>query len=163
MHLSGETSIILFKRKTKAPVVRRGKERAGVVDEERRYQEWRDSTEKVHSESGTSSVDVAVHTMSEDVFTWRHLEYDVRLGKGETRRLLEDISGYVAPGKLTALMGESGAGKVSRGFRRYKFTLTLSPQTTLLNVLAERQAPGVVGGERLVNGYPLPSDFQAQT
>ena len=38
-----------------------------------------------------------------------------------------------------------------------------SPQTTLLNVLAERQAAGVVSGERLVNGYPLPSDFQAQT
>jgi hypothetical protein len=36
-------------------------------------------------------------------------------------------------------------------------------QTTLLNVLAERQAAGVVHGERLVNGYPLPSDFQAQT
>src|SRR5258708_23820963 len=30
-----------------------------------------------------------------------------------SRRLLEDVSGYVAPGKLTALMGESGAGKVS--------------------------------------------------
>ena len=117
-HLSGDTDIILFRRKTKAPVVRSGKERAGVVDEEKRFHEWRHSTEKIHSESGTStSVDVAIPTMSEDVFTWRHLEYDVRLGKGETRRLLDDVSGYVAPGKLTALMGESGAGKVSREFR----------------------------------------------
>jgi len=41
------------------------------------------------------------------------------IGGGERRRLLDNISGYVAPGKLTALMGESGAGK-----------------TTLLNVLA---------------------------
>jgi ATP-binding cassette, subfamily G (WHITE), member 2, SNQ2 len=50
--------------------------------------------------------------MMTDVFTWRHLQYDVTLKKGETRRLLDDISGFVAPGKLTALMGESGAGKV---------------------------------------------------
>jgi ATP-binding cassette subfamily G (WHITE) protein 2 (SNQ2) len=119
-------------------------------------------TETMHSDSKTSSVDVAVPMMS-DIFTWRHLEYDVRVGKGETRRLLEDVSGYVAPGKLTALMGESGAGKVSRELRRYKFTLNVFPQTTLLNVLAERQAAGVVSGERLVNGYPLPNDFQAQT
>jgi ATP-binding cassette, subfamily G (WHITE), member 2, SNQ2 len=85
-------------------------------------------------------------------------------GKGKMCRLLEDASGYVAPGKPTALMGESGAGKVSRlEIRQRKFTLIFSPQTTLLNVLSERQAAGVVGGETLVNGYPLPSNFQAQT
>ncbi|KAI0035475.1 ABC-2 type transporter-domain-containing protein [Vararia minispora EC-137] len=81
-----------------------------------------------------------------DVFTWRHLEYEVPVGHGEMRRLLDDVSGYVAPGRLTALMGESGAGK-----------------TTLLNVLAQRQTTGIVRGERLVNGRPLPPDFQAQT
>ncbi|KAN0136953.1 ABC-2 type transporter domain containing protein [Lactarius tabidus] len=144
-HLSGETSTMLFKRGTKTPVVHEDQEKADVVDEEKGVPESRDPTDKMRNESGTTSVDVAVPMMS-DVFTWRHLQYDVRVGKGETRRLLEDVSGYVAPGKLTALMGESGAGK-----------------TTLLNVLAERQAAGVVGGERLVNGYPLPSDFQAQT
>lgn len=36
-------------------------------------------------------------------------------------------------------------------------------QTTLLNVLAERQEVGVVRGDRFVNGQPLPMDFQAQT
>ncbi|KAH9022164.1 pleiotropic drug resistance ABC transporter [Lactarius pseudohatsudake] len=137
-----ETNVILFKRGAKAPVVRGSQEKAGAVDEEKGAPELRDVIEETRGESGT---DVAVPMMS-DVFTWRHLEYDVRIRKGETRRLLEDVSGYVAPGKLTALMGESGAGK-----------------TTLLNVLAERQAAGVVGGERLVNGFPLPSDFQAQT
>ncbi|KAH9011188.1 hypothetical protein EDB83DRAFT_2557107 [Lactarius deliciosus] len=44
-----------------------------------------------------------------------------------------------------------------------KFAPNFSPQTTLLNILVERQVAGVVGGERLVNGYPLPSDFQTQT
>jgi ABC-type transport system involved in cytochrome bd biosynthesis fused ATPase/permease subunit len=50
-----------------------------------------------------------------DVFTWQHLQYIVPVSGGE-RRLLDDVSGYVAPGKLTALMGESGAGKVRRIF-----------------------------------------------
>lgn len=49
-----------------------------------------------------------------DVFSWQHLEYTVTMPDGTQRRLLDDVSGYVAPGKLTALMGESGAGKVRR-------------------------------------------------
>lgn len=44
-------------------------------------------------------------------FSWRHLNYSVSVS-GERRLLLDDVSGFVAPGKLTALMGESGAGKV---------------------------------------------------
>ncbi|KIJ59901.1 hypothetical protein HYDPIDRAFT_32776 [Hydnomerulius pinastri MD-312] len=81
-----------------------------------------------------------------DVFSWKHVQYVVPIAGGTSRRLLDDVSGYVAPGKLTALMGESGAGK-----------------TTLLNVLAQRVSTGVVSGDRLVNGQPLPADFQAQT
>ncbi|KAG2159222.1 ABC-2 type transporter-domain-containing protein [Suillus bovinus] len=80
-----------------------------------------------------------------DVFTWQNIQYIVPVSGGE-RRLLDDVSGYVAPGKLTALMGESGAGK-----------------TTLLNVLAQRVDVGVVTGNRFVNGQPVPADFQAQT
>ncbi|KAI9448645.1 ABC-2 type transporter-domain-containing protein [Russula earlei] len=137
-HIPGEKSVILFKRGVHAPIVREEK----GSDEERGNDDSRGTEEKL---SGDSRDSIAVPMMS-DMFTWRHLEYDVSLSNGETRRLLSDVSGFVAPGKLTALMGESGAGK-----------------TTLLNVLAERQAAGVVRGERLVNGYPLPSDFQAQT
>lgn len=76
-----------------------------------------------------------------DVFSWKRLRYEVAHG---TRRLLDDVSGYVAPGKLTALIGESGAGT-----------------TTLLNVLAQRQSTGVVTGDRFVNGHTPPPDFQA--
>jgi len=47
-----------------------------------------------------------------DTFTWHHVQYVVPISGGSERRLLDDVSGYVAPGKLTALMGESGAGKV---------------------------------------------------
>ncbi|GAA6000108.1 hypothetical protein JCM10207_006055 [Rhodosporidiobolus poonsookiae] len=80
-----------------------------------------------------------------DVFTWRHINYDIMI-KGEPRRLLSDVSGYVRPGALTCLMGESGAGK-----------------TTLLNTLAQRVTTGVVTGDMLVNGKPLPISFQRQT
>lgn len=47
-----------------------------------------------------------------DIFTWHHVQYVVPVSGGSERRLLDNVSGYVAPGKLTALMGESGAGKV---------------------------------------------------
>ncbi|KAI0265441.1 ABC-2 type transporter-domain-containing protein [Gloeopeniophorella convolvens] len=144
-HISGETSVMLFKRGTKVAVIQEEKEKAGIPDEERGAADSHAVSEKARPEQRNSTAFEAAPRMN-NVFTWRHLQYDVLVGGGETRRLLDDISGYVAPGKLTALMGESGAGK-----------------TTLLNVLAERQAAGVVTGERLVNGYPLPSDFQAQT
>ena len=38
---------------------------------------------------------------SSDIFTWRDVSYDVQI-KGHTRRLLNQVSGYVAPGKMTA-------------------------------------------------------------
>lgn len=81
-----------------------------------------------------------------DIFSWQNLNYDITMPNKEERRLLSDIHGYVAPGKLTALMGESGAGK-----------------TTLLNVLAKRTTMGVVTGDCFVNGRELPQDFQCQT
>ena len=81
-----------------------------------------------------------------DIFSWQRIKYTVPTEQGDSRQLLSDISGFVSPGKLTALMGESGAGK-----------------TTLLNVLAQRASTGVVTGDCFVNGQRLPADFQAQT
>jgi len=46
-----------------------------------------------------------------NTFSWQNINYVVSVS-GEKRQLLDSVSGYVAPGKLTALMGESGAGKV---------------------------------------------------
>ena len=59
-------------------------------------------------------VEKALATADEmtDTFSWEGLNYTVPIGGGEERKLLNDVSGYVVPGKLTALMGESGAGKV---------------------------------------------------
>ena len=47
-----------------------------------------------------------------DTFSWKNIQYEVPISRGKMRKLLDDVSGYVAPGKLTALMGETGAGKV---------------------------------------------------
>ena len=47
-----------------------------------------------------------------DVFTWRNVVYDIII-KGEPRRLLDNVSGWVKPGTLTALMGVSGASKTT--------------------------------------------------
>ncbi|KAJ5082669.1 hypothetical protein N7532_011712 [Penicillium argentinense] len=80
-----------------------------------------------------------------DIFTWRNVCYDIPV-KGGERRLLNNVSGWVKPGTLTALMGVSGAGK-----------------TTLLDVLAKRVSIGVVTGDMLVNGSPLDASFQRKT
>lgn len=80
-----------------------------------------------------------------DIFTWRDVVYDIEI-KGEPRRLLDHVSGWVKPGTLTALMGVSGAGK-----------------TTLLDVLAQRTTMGVITGDMLVNGKPFDHSFQRKT
>ncbi|KAF2804614.1 ABC multidrug transporter-like protein [Mytilinidion resinicola] len=82
---------------------------------------------------------------NETIFTWQNVNYTIPVEKGE-RKLLNEVQGYVKPGKLTALMGASGAGK-----------------TTLLNALAQRIRFGVVTGDFLVDGRPLPSSFQRST
>lgn len=77
-----------------------------------------------------------------DIFTWSNLDYEIQTSSGP-RKLLDQVSGWVRPGTLTALMGVSGAGK-----------------TTLLDVLARRKSVGVVTGNILVNGQPLDKSFQ---
>lgn len=72
-------------------------------------------------------------------FTWRDMAYDIEIN-GESRRLLDHVSGCVKPGTLTALMGVSGAGT-----------------TTLLYVQAHRTSVGVVTGDMFVNGNSLKS------
>ncbi|EWY89807.1 hypothetical protein FOYG_07462 [Fusarium oxysporum NRRL 32931] len=78
------------------------------------------------------------------VFSWRKLTFDVMI-KGNSRRLLDEPSGWVKPGSLVALMGVSGAGK-----------------TTLLNALAQRMSSGQVQGEFYVGGNPLPASFKSE-
>ncbi|KAH7062844.1 ABC-2 type transporter-domain-containing protein [Paraphoma chrysanthemicola] len=89
--------------------------------------------------------DVSAIEEQKGVFTWRDVVYDIEI-KGEPRRLLDHVSGFVKPGTMTALMGVSGAGK-----------------TTLLDALAQRTTMGVITGDMFVNGKPLDPAFQRST
>ncbi|THH08528.1 hypothetical protein EW146_g8957 [Bondarzewia mesenterica] len=79
------------------------------------------------------------------IFHWNNVCYDIKI-KGNPRRILDHVDGWVKPGTLTALMGASGAGK-----------------TTLLDVLASRVTMGVITGEMLVNGHHRDESFQRKT
>ncbi|KFY68490.1 hypothetical protein V498_10627, partial [Pseudogymnoascus sp. VKM F-4517 (FW-2822)] len=80
--------------------------------------------------------------VSKSTFTWHDLTYTIPYDRSR-RTLLNKISGYCAPGQMTALVGSSGAGK-----------------TTLLKTLSQRQRVGELSGDMLLDGAPLRSDFQ---
>ncbi|KAK7465001.1 ATP-binding cassette transporter snq2 [Stygiomarasmius scandens] len=135
---STETSVVQYLRKSKRVI------KPKASDEEKGSAIA--VIEEVSNEKPSASPkDLASDLATTDVFSWQNICYTVPVKDGE-RKLLNSVSGFVAPGKLTALMGESGAGK-----------------TTLLNVLAQRVSTGVVTGDKFVNGQPLPRDFQSQT
>ncbi|KAL4248575.1 ABC transporter superfamily protein [Abortiporus biennis] len=136
---SADSAAVEFKRGTNTQDIK-----ASAGDEEKQADSTL-PTSQAEKQASLNDAAAAAPAMT-DVFLWQHLDYVIPVGHNHTRKLLDDISGYVAPGKLTALMGESGAGK-----------------TTLLNALAQRTSTGVIHGDRFVNGHPLPSDFQAQT
>jgi ABC-type multidrug transport system ATPase subunit len=79
------------------------------------------------------------------IFHWEEVCYDIKI-KGENRRILDRVDGWVKPGTLTALMGVTGAGK-----------------TSLLDVLANRVTMGVITGDMLVDGRPRDGSFQRKT
>ncbi|KAK7033403.1 Brefeldin A resistance protein [Favolaschia claudopus] len=139
---STDTSVVLFKRGSKdaATLV----DNAGAGDPEKANEAAAEVATTVVDQEEVKEALAAAPAMK-DVFSWQNLNYVVPVKEG-TRKLLDNVSGYVVPGKLTALMGESGAGK-----------------TTLLNVLAERTTTGVVKGDIFVNGHKPPHDFRSQT
>lgn len=138
---SDQSASTLFKRGSRARIT------SQKADEEKvPASPSKPLAEAVLDEKRAASIKEVAPLKMHDTFTWQHVNYTVPISGQDDRLLLNDVSGYVAPGKLTALMGESGAGK-----------------TTLLNVLAKRVYSGVVEGDMYVNGQPLPTDFQSQT
>lgn len=98
------------------------------------------------SSSDNSTQDVLANIAKQTaIFHWSDVSYDIKI-KGEPRRILDHVDGWVKPGTLTALMGVSGAGK-----------------TTLLDVLATRVTMGVVTGQMLIDGRPCDESFQRRT
>ncbi len=97
-------------------------------------------------EKSSSRIDAATIIKRQTaIFQWSDVCYDIKI-KGEPRRILDHVDGWVKPGTLTALMGVSGAGK-----------------TTLLDVLATRTTMGVITGDMLVDGKERDDSFQRKT
>jgi len=134
--------------------------KAGTVDIYKRGKERKPSDEEAqreniiqHERKEISQAGMQRFAQS-GLISWERVGYAID-ANGKQKFLLTDISGYVKPGRMTALMGgitpygrltiESGAGK-----------------TTLLNCLAQR-ATGVVTGQILIDGGPLPKSFQRCT
>ena len=107
----------------------------------------RGSTAHAENSAGSSSRTQSPSLLESQkaIFHWESVNYEVQIKK-ETRKLLDEVDGWVKPGTLTALMGVSGAGK-----------------TTLLDVLASRVTMGVVGGSMQVDGRERNSGFQRKT
>lgn len=97
------------------------------------------------SRANANNKEAAALQEQNSVFHWKDVCYDIKI-KGEPRRILDHVDGWVKPGTLTALMGVSGAGK-----------------TTLLDALADRITMGVITGEMLVDGHPRDGSFQRKT
>ncbi|KAL6928002.1 ATP-binding cassette multidrug transporter pdr5 [Hanseniaspora valbyensis] len=97
--------------------------------------------EEVDDVSSSSGDDGVGLSESEATLHWRNLCYDIKI-KNETRRILNNVDGWVAKRSITALMGASGAGK-----------------TTLLDCLASRVTMGVITGDILVNGRLRDNSF----
>lgn len=143
---AGGGAVTIFKRGQAPKSVEKAMEKGSIPQDEEKAGnsggEKFGQGESSGSESGEAVKGVA---RNESVFTWQNVNYTIPYEQGE-RKLLSDVQGYVRPGKLTALMGASGAGK-----------------TTLLNTLAQRINFGVITGDFLVDGRPLPRSFQRAT
>lgn len=100
-----EASIVLFKRSR-----RRRANASSEIELNEKNTLQRYYSEQARQDQQALSA-IRTQAPMTDVFTWRNLRYTVPVDNGE-RLLLDRVSGFVAPGKLTALMGESGAGKV---------------------------------------------------
>ena len=136
---SSTAEVLVFRRGHVPAYLKDADKKDGSDSEMGASEKTAESTEKEGED------DVNVIPPQTDIFTWRDVVYDIEI-KGNPRRLLNGVSGWVKPGTLTALMGTSGAGK-----------------TTLLDVLAQRTSMGVITGDMLVNGKPLDSSFQRKT
>lgn len=101
---SGQSSVTLFKRGAKRAV-------RSDSDEENRASD--DSAVGVEASKLAAEAQRQMDALPavKNTFSFEGLTYVVPVKSGK-RKLLDGVSGYVAPGKLTALMGESGAGKV---------------------------------------------------
>lgn len=110
---AGGGALTIFKRGQAPKSVERAMVKGSIPEDE----------EKAGAESGKLSEDdsqgsetdkgVAGVARNETVFTYQNINYTIPYQKGE-RQLLNDVQGFVRPGKLTALMGEFHCSRLNR-------------------------------------------------
>jgi ATP-binding cassette, subfamily G (WHITE), member 2, SNQ2 len=112
---AGQTSVTTFKRGSNTSVVQNfGPSTEEVEEKALQANHGTVNDEKSRSKGELESTRaLAQEQKMRDIFSWQNVNYVVPVSGGQHRQLLDDVSGYVSPGKLTALMGESGAGKVT--------------------------------------------------
>ncbi|KAI9796436.1 MAG: hypothetical protein M1835_004101 [Candelina submexicana] len=141
----GGGAVTIFKRGQVPKSVEKAMDQGSVPHDEEAGEKQPGKLSDEETSGSDSEKDNVKLARNETVFTYTNVNYTIPYQGGQ-RKLLQDVQGFVRPGKLTALMGASGAGK-----------------TTLLNTLAQRINFGVVSGNFLVDGRPLPRSFQRAT
>ncbi|KAJ5825703.1 CDR ABC transporter [Penicillium riverlandense] len=141
----GGSSVTVFKRGEAPKAVEDAVDRGGLHHDEESGEKSEGLPNAFDDESNGLDKKVPKIAKNTAIFAWQNVNYTIPY-KGGQKQLLRNVQGYVKPGRLTALMGASGAGK-----------------TTLLNALAARINFGVVSGDFLVDGNPLPKSFQRAT
>ena len=106
----GGSTVTIFKRGEAPKIVEEAvKHKELPEDVEAGRKEAGASNGLQEKESDNSGNEVQGIARSTSVFTWQGVDYTIPY-KGGQRKLLQDVQGYVKPGRLTALMGASGAG-----------------------------------------------------
>ncbi|KAH8665575.1 putative ABC transporter G family member 11 [Ilyonectria robusta] len=81
-----------------------------------------------------------------ETITWSGMGYAALIPGSGSVQILQDVSGYVKPGMMMALMGASGAGK-----------------STLLDLMADRKTTGTISGTLLADGKSPDEEFRRRT
>lgn len=99
---SSKGDIVWFRRHSKrAETRKRDSEEHGSL----RFAQYV-GEQHVSKEKGDTIQEVATPGIlkQSSVFHWNNLSYEVKVGKGKTKTILDHIQGWVVPGTLTALM-----------------------------------------------------------
>lgn len=100
---AGGGAVTIFKRGKAPKAVERAMEKGSVPeDEEKRAAAGDEKLTDNDSSGSEAQVPAKGVARNEAIFTYQNVNYTIPVDKGE-RKLLNDVQGYVRPGKLTAL------------------------------------------------------------
>lgn len=66
-------------------------------------QATRVSAQDIEQSTDNNGADASIIQRQTAIFSWKDVVYDIKI-KGEPRRILDHVDGWVKPGTLTALM-----------------------------------------------------------